>query len=131
MRFRACTFAKLVRTDNNAASHVFFIVRDDSSHSDLLVQTSDTSWQAYNAYGGSSLYVGGSVGRAYKVSYNRPIVWRAGGSFSGISNFFNDEYPMVRWLEANGYDVSYFSGVDSDRRGVLIKNHKVFPVGGP
>ena len=26
---------------------------------------------------------------------------------------FNAEYPMVRWLEANGYDVSYFTGVDS------------------
>ena len=29
---------------------------------------------------------------------------------------FNAEYPMVRWLEANGYDVSYISGVDTDRR---------------
>ncbi len=36
-------FAKLVRTDNNAASHVIFVVRDDSSRSDLLVQTSDTT----------------------------------------------------------------------------------------
>ena len=36
---------------------------------------------------------------------------------------------MVRWLEANGYDVSYITGVDSDRRGELIKNHKVFLVG--
>ncbi len=33
---------------------------------------------------------------------------------------------MVRWLEANGYDVSYFTGVDSDRRGAEIKDHKVF-----
>ncbi len=33
---------------------------------------------------------------------------------------------MVRWLEANGYDVSYFTGVDSDRLGDLIRNHKVF-----
>ena len=31
--------------------------------------------------------------------------------------FFNAEYPMVRWLERNGYDVSYFTGVDTDRRG--------------
>ena len=29
---------------------------------------------------------------------------------------------MVRWLEANGYNVSYFTGVDSDRRGELISN---------
>ena len=39
---------------------------------------------------------------------------------------FNAEYPMVRWLEANGYDVSYSTGVDTDRRGELIPNHKVF-----
>ena len=33
---------------------------------------------------------------------------------------------MVRWLEPNGYDVSYFSAIDSDRLGSLILNHKVF-----
>ena len=33
---------------------------------------------------------------------------------------------MVRWLEANGFDVSYFTGMDSDRRGNLIRNHRVF-----
>src|SRR3954453_192029 len=33
---------------------------------------------------------------------------------------------MVRWLEKNGYDVSYFTDVDSDRNGALIKNHKTF-----
>ena len=38
---------------------------------------------------------------------------------------------MVRWLEANGYDVSYFTDVDSDRYGSLIENHKVFLSGRP
>ena len=33
---------------------------------------------------------------------------------------------MVRFLEANGYDVSYFTGVDSDRSGSEILEHKVF-----
>ncbi len=33
---------------------------------------------------------------------------------------------MIRFLERNGYDVSYTTGVDTDRRGALIKNHKVF-----
>ena len=45
---------------------------------------------------------------------------------NGQDWLFNAEYPMVRWLEANGYDVSYFTGVDTDRRGALILNHKVF-----
>ena len=39
---------------------------------------------------------------------------------------FNAEYPMVRWLERNGYDVSYFTGVDSDRRGDEIREHQAF-----
>src|SRR5581483_11892168 len=125
--------AKLVRTDTNGASHIIFIVRDDSSTSPLLFQTSDTTWQAYNNYGGNSLYVGtgpGSgiqPGRAYKVSYNRPLSTRALPGGAGKTNtLFYGEYPMVRWLEANGYHVTYTSGVDSDRQGALIKNHKVF-----
>jgi hypothetical protein len=36
------------------------------------------------------------------------------------------EYPMIRWLEANGYDVTYISSVDSARSGTLIKNHRLF-----
>ncbi len=33
---------------------------------------------------------------------------------------------MVRWLERNGYDVSYTTGVDTTRRGSEILEHKVF-----
>ena len=33
---------------------------------------------------------------------------------------------MVRWLEANGYDISYFTGIDAATSGNLILNHKVF-----
>src|SRR5262245_11407452 len=70
--------AKLVRQDpeDGRASHIPFVVRDDGGHSDLLFQTSDTTWQAYNTYGGNSLYFGSPAGRAYKVSYNRPFTTR-------------------------------------------------------
>jgi hypothetical protein len=117
-------FAKLVRTDTGGASHIFFVVRDDASTSDLLFQTSDTTWQAYNEYGGNSLYVGNPAGRAYKVSYNRPFTTRT--TASGQDWVFNAEYPMVRWLESNGYNVAYFSGVDADSSGALILKHKTF-----
>ncbi len=107
--------AKVTRDDTGGASHIFFVVRDDSSTSDVVVQTSDTTWQAYNNYGGNSLYTGSPAGRAFKVSYNRPMIARANqdGGYQGF--LFNSEYPMVRWLEANGYDVSYVSGMDGDR----------------
>ena len=123
--------ARLARGDTQGASHVVFIVRDDSSHSDLVFQTSDATWHAYNSYGGNSLYLGGTSypsGHATKVSYNRPLNIREGGGGTAFvgDGLFNAEYPMVRWLEANGYDVSYTTNVDADRRGALIRRHKAF-----
>ena len=120
-------FAKLVRTDKSSeGSHVIFVVRNDESHSKLLFQTADSTWQAYNRYGGNSLYAGGpgtNPERAYKVSYNRPLTTRGTTPEDAP---FSAEYPMVRWLERNGYDVSYFTSVDDARRGGEILEHEAF-----
>ncbi len=116
--------AKLTRPDLNDSSHITFVVRDDSSTSDVVYQTSDPTWQAYNTYGGADFYEGGANGRAYKISYNRPVVTR--DASSGRDFFFSAEYPLVRFMEQNGYDVSYISGVDTARSGALLKQHKVF-----
>ncbi|MEV4988626.1 DUF4082 domain-containing protein [Pseudarthrobacter sp. LMD1-1-1.1] len=116
--------AVLNRPDTGGRSHITFIVRNDSSQAPVVFQTSDPTWQAYNTYGGSDFYEGGSNGRAYKISYNRPVATRSGPD--GRDFYFSNEYPLVRFLEKNGYDVSYISGVDTDRNGSLLLNHKVF-----
>ncbi len=119
-------FAHLTRRDTGGDSHIVFIVRNDASHSDILFQTSDETWQAYNDYGGHSLYGTDEfdlANRSFKVSYNRPFDTKG---FERSSWVFYAEYPMVRWLEANGYDVSYFTSVDAARNGSLIRNHKLF-----
>lgn len=114
------------------ASHIYFIVRDDEGCSDILFQTSDATWQAYNRYGGHCTYarfnpdnprMHGGAPRSYKASYNRPFETRY---YRAVNMVFNGEYPFIRWLEANGYDVSYFTGVDSDRRGEEILKHRLF-----
>ncbi len=122
--------AHLVRADG-AESQIIFVVRDDSSHSDVVVQTSDATWQAYNTYGGNSLYQctiaacpdpqQKAYNGAYKVSYNRPLQTEGPSSLFGGA-----EYSMIRFLEANGFDASYVSNVDVNRRGSLLKNHKLF-----
>jgi hypothetical protein len=122
--------AVLIRTDTGGASQIFFVVRNDSSHSAILYQTADETWQAYNNFGGHSLY--GDTGfnlpnRAFKVSYNRPSSTR---DLEAATWLFNAEYPMIRWMEANGYDITYFTGVDAARNGSLILNHQIYLTAG-
>jgi hypothetical protein len=115
--------ANFDQTDGNGLMPYPFVVRDDSSHSGLVVQTSDETWQAYNMWGGQNLYQGNGPapdGRAYQVSYNRPL------DIGGDNGVYGSEFEMISWLERNGYDVSYLSGVDVSTSGSLLLNHKVF-----
>ena len=129
--------AHLVRddaSDPGGDSQIPFVVRNDASHSGILLSTSDATWEAYNDYGGNSLYTctvacppgnPGGYKAAYAVSYNRPF----DGAFvtdGGASSLYYAEYQMVRFLEKNGYDVSYTSSADVDKSGPLLLNHKLF-----
>ena len=129
--------AHLVRDDSQdpgGDSQIMFVVRNDASTSNLLVATSDATWEAYNDYGGNSLYsctVACPPGNplaykaAYAVSYNRPFDG-ALNTDGGASDFYYAEYQMVRWMEENGYDVSYTSDSQLDSAASLIRNHKIF-----
>ena len=123
--------AKLERT-GGGSNHIVFIVRNDASNSDLYVQIPDATWQAYNGYGGTSMYdgtTGWPSGHAVKVSYNRPFF-----PYNSLFNtdgreadwYMNAEYPMIRWLERNGYDATYTSCNDVDNNGSRLLNHQVF-----
>ena len=115
-----------------------FVIKDSSSSSDIVFQTSDETWQAYNGWGGADLYGGNGpspgygngtgVGAAYAVSYNRPITtFDSSGAESGTQDtVFGAEYSAIYWLEENGYDVSYISGMDTATDGSLLLEHKVF-----
>jgi hypothetical protein len=128
--------AHLVRDDSQdlgGDSLIPFVVRNDASHSDIVVQTSDETWEAYNTYGGNSLYqctVACPTGspNAYKgadaVSYNRPF--HTCDDDEGRSCLFYAEWPMIMWLEENGYDVSYTSEADVAASSSTLLNHKVF-----
>jgi hypothetical protein len=99
------------------------VVRNDASTSKLLFETSDATRQAYNGFGETV-----SVGKANKVSYNRTFSSRGGGGGggAGVDWLFNAEYPMLRWLERYGNDVTYSTDVDVDRISTLVQNHQVF-----
>ncbi len=145
--------ARLQRVDasgnpiEGAVNQIPFVIRNDGVPADIVLQTSDTTWHAYNGWGGNNGQLGanfyGDAGdvadarfdledpgpfgqdRAYAVSYNRPFITRgiednptSGGPAAGPQDYlFGADYAAIHWLEKNGYDVTYMSGVDTDRLG--------------
>ena len=120
--------AQLILTngpDAGTARWVPFIVRSPGSHSATLVQVPATTWLAYNGWGGKSLYDNKSAGgvRGNHVSFARPY-WAA------EFKLFDFEYPLVRFLERNGYDLSYATDVDVHRAPTQLRNHRLVMIAG-
>ncbi|QLE54688.1 N,N-dimethylformamidase beta subunit family domain-containing protein [Nostoc sp. TCL26-01] len=141
--------AKLTAGKSGKQSYIIFVVRDDSRPSDILFQSSVTTYQAYNNWGGMSLYRWNSRGKqAAKVSFNRPYAASpslAAAYGMGAGEFLTNaqpkrrtsnagwEYNMVRWLERSGYDVSYITDIDTHNNPLelyttkpILWLHKVF-----
>lgn len=124
--------AKLTTLDRGFETYAIWVVRDDR-RADLMFQVSDLTWQAYNRWPAwRSLYdwreerwrttPGARVGfdRPYGYYYNllpTGFVPHSGGS----GEFLLWEFPLAYWLEANGYDVTYTSNLDThaDGEGLL------------
>ena len=122
-------FAKLTTDTGNFQNMIPFIVRNDGTTSDILFQTSDTTWEAYNPWGGYNLYQGPS-GRSRPClcgqlqSSDRHEFY---GSPAGPQDFlFGEEYAAIYWLEQNGYNVSYISGIDAATNPALLLNTNAY-----
>jgi hypothetical protein len=132
--------AQLVATsgpDAGNASNVPFIVRAPATaRSTILVVAGVNTWQAYNGWGGKSLYQQSSVGvPAVKVSFDRP--YTAGGTpmwrwdyYAATPGPFDWDVQLVRFLEREGYDVSYTTDVDLDADPSQLLGHKLVVVAG-
>jgi len=127
---------KLTREEDfGVQSYVVFVVKEHRK-SDLLCQTSDLTWHAYNKWpGNNSLYDDGTpevwyTGPQVRVSFDRPYakycqVVDAPGTV-GSGSFLLWEHPMLFWLEQQGYDVTYCSNLDLHLDPALLTTAKVF-----
>lgn len=108
-----------------SSSYVPLVVRDDASHATVLVVSSVTTTQAYNTWGGHSLYTGDGTGtpggRAYVVSFDRPY----GSGWAQSGSILGDTWDLVTMLESQGVDVTYATDIDLHQRPQLLRNHKV------
>ena len=123
--------ANLVLTRGQGAgdgSWVPFVVRaPPTRRSAILVQAAVNTWQAYNDWGGRSLYYNHTGVGDDHVSFDRPYDLRGKPRYAGWKANLPHawEFPLVRFLERYGYDVAYTTDVDTDRDPHELLRHRL------
>jgi hypothetical protein len=111
----------LLRLDTDRGSLRRFVpltVRTASDRGAVVLVNADTTWQAYNAWGGYSLYHGPDGSRADRsraVTFDRPYDYGA-----GTADFLGAELPLVALAERLGLRLGYATDVDLQRDPGLL-----------
>ncbi len=129
---------KLTREDDGVESYVLFVVTPGARTPEVVVQTSEFCWQAYNRWpdGASCLYdtswwvaklwpLMETADTRTRVSQERPYGIRKWDSSPdllanviGSGEYLQWEFPIAYWLESRGYDVGYTTNLDTHRDGI-------------
>jgi hypothetical protein len=116
--------AKLELTRGRARGKVTYIPlilhERPSRRSAILMQVAVSTWEAFNSWGGKSLFPETSTHKvpANQVSFNRPY-----NSKRAIP--LQWDIGLLRFLEREGFDVSYTTDVDTDRNPGELKRHRL------
>jgi hypothetical protein len=109
--------ALLVLTKGSEAGQTafvpFIVQAPAGDQAPVLVIAPTNTWQAYNDWGGESLY---TTPEAVKVSFDRPYRYR---------DLFRWEYPLLRFLERTGYDATFATDDDVDRDPGILLGHRL------
>jgi len=130
----------------------FLVVRPDPSDPEpILLVLSTATWNAYNDWGGPSLYTGGT-----RVSFERPVArgflmkpepagrmmqpepdreamgyrnWARPlglSDWSGGSGWWNWERPFTRWAESNGFRLDVAISQDLEQHPEILDGPSLF-----
>src|SRR5947209_5839406 len=98
---------------------MFFIVQpaEPGKTTPILLQLSTNTYNAYNNWGGGSLYAfhGRANLQGHRVSFNRPLE----------GQFRQWELPFVAWSERNGYTIDYCANSDLEFHPELLDHYKL------
>ncbi|NND05528.1 MAG: hypothetical protein HKN87_04030 [Saprospiraceae bacterium] len=107
------------RNRRSAEGAMFFVVRSarPGQNTKILLQLATNTYNAYNNWGGSSLY--GYHGRAnlqgHRVSFDRPP----------RSLFYRWEHDFIKWAEKNGYVLDYAVNSDLEFRPEVLEHYNL------
>ncbi|WP_101783101.1 N,N-dimethylformamidase beta subunit family domain-containing protein [Nonomuraea indica] len=118
--------AYLVRLDasTGAQRYVPVTVRSASTRGRVVLVNAVTTWQAYNGWGGRSLYQGpgGFAGRSRKITFDRPY------DGTGARHFLAFERDAIAVAERSGVPLAYLTSLDL-RPGALDGARAVVSLG--
>ena len=107
------------RGRRTASAEMFFVVRpaQPGRDSKILIQLTTNTYNAYNNWGGYSLYAyhGRDHVQGRRVSFDRPLA----GFFS------NWEHPFVAWAEKAGYAIDYAVNSDLEFHPELLDPYRL------
>jgi hypothetical protein len=129
----------------------FFVVRPQRLRSPILLVLSTATYNAYNDWGGPSLYTGGT-----RVSFERPlargflrkpepaarkaqaipdrealgyVTWaeeRGLSPWSGGSGWWTWERPFIAWAERAGFTIDVAVSQDLEQHPEILDGHRLF-----
>jgi hypothetical protein len=107
------------RGARTASSSAWFIVRQakPGSTSKILLQLCTNTYNAYNNWGGFSVYAYNSLSnnQGHRVSFERPCP----------SQFGRWELPFVTWAEQNGHTLEFAANDDLEFRPDMLASYKL------
>lgn len=107
------------RGKRTAESSAFFVVRaaHPGEKAKVLLQLCTNTYNAYNNWGGSSVYAYNSLAnnQGHRVSFDRP----------GASQFSRWELPFVKWAEENGYALEFAANSDLEFHPEILDAYKL------
>ena len=119
---RGVYLLRIVRHDTGTDNQIMFVVRDDARAIQPSLRRRDVAtFQAYNNYGGKSLYTFNSIRQHDRLgdgARGEGLLSTARSSSLAracATGSREHESATVYWLEQQGYDVSYISNTDLDR----------------
>ncbi|HXM18320.1 MAG TPA: N,N-dimethylformamidase beta subunit family domain-containing protein [Candidatus Tumulicola sp.] len=93
-----------------------FIVRAAAGSGGIaLLKISDTTTQAYTAWGGRGFY---TTPFSPKISFNRP--------YDDLSLYERYQLPFLQWAERNGFLLDLCSSLDLHTNPLLLKKYRLF-----
>lgn len=106
---------------NNMQTYASFELTGNTT-APYAVVTADTTYAAYNNWGGRSLYdYNSSPARAAKVSFARPSTQNYGSDQVLVF-----ELDALRWMERKGYNLSYMSSIDLHTNPASLLQHTAY-----